>query len=269
MMRHLRLRAVQVLHPEGRKDSSEVENEMKKITSTRRITFAGLALWFGIVGCGLLTTSVNAVKTESQSVELESATSANIQIDFPAGELNVQSGAGNLMDASFRYNVDDWQPQVQYSENGTQGELRVSQPGSGQVPVGGEVINEWEIQLNEHLPMDLLISTGAGASQLDLGELDMTSLTVKTGAGTTTVNLDGNWQHDVNVSIEGGVGELKVNLPAEMGVQVEMDTALVTVTVNGLTPAENGYVNEAFGAAPYTLTLSLQAGVGSVTLVAP
>jgi hypothetical protein len=117
--------------------------------------------------------------------------------------------------------------------------------------VGGELVNEWEIRLSENVPMDLIIRTGAGNSQLDLGELDMT------------------WQHDVDVSIEGGVGELKVNLPAEMGVRVEMDTALVTVTVNGLTQAENGYVNEAFGAAPYTLTLNLQAGVGSVTLVAP
>lgn len=241
---------------------------MKKVALSKRIMFASLALWLAIVSCSLLTTSVNAVKTESQSVELESATSANVQIDFPAGELNVQSGSSNLMDASFRYNVDDWQPQVQYSENGTQGELRVSQPGNDRLPVGGEVINEWEIRLNENVPMDLLISTAAGASQLDLGELDMTSLTIKTGAGTTTVNLDGNWQHDVAVSIEGGIGQLNVNLPAEMGVRVEMDTALVTVTANGLINNEHGYVNRAFGTAQHTLTLKLQAGVGSVVLVA-
>jgi hypothetical protein len=242
---------------------------MKKITLSMRLAYAGLALWFAMVGCGLLTTSVNAVKTESQSVDLESATSANVQIEFPAGELNVQSGASNLMDASFRYNVDDWQPQVQYSENGTQGDLRVSQEGNHRVPVGGGLINEWEIQLSENVPMDLLIRTGAGNSQLDLGELDMTSLTVETGAGTTTVNLNGNWQHDVDVSIQGGVGQLKVNLPAEMGVRVEMDTALVTVTANGLINDENGYVNRAFGTAPHTLTLKLEAGVGSVVLVAP
>jgi hypothetical protein len=242
---------------------------MKKNTLSNRMMYASLALWLAMVGCGLLTTSVSDVKTESQTVSIDSATSANVQIDFPAGELTVQSGASNLMDASFRYNVDDWQPQVQYSEDGAQGELLVNQPGDNRVPVGGGLINEWELQLSENVPMDLIIRTGAGNSQLDLGGLDITSLTVGTGAGVTTVNLDGNWQHDVDVSIEGGVGELKVNLPAEMGVRVEMDTALVTVTLNGLTQTENGYVNEAFGAAPYTLTLNLQAGVGSVTLVAP
>jgi len=133
---------------------------MKKVTSSKRLTFAGLALWFALVGCGLLTTTVNDVRTESQSVNLDSATSANIEIEFPAGELKVQSGTNNLMDASFRYNVRDWQPRVQYSENGTQGVLRVSQPGNGRVPVGGRLINEWEIQLNENIPMDLLIRTG-------------------------------------------------------------------------------------------------------------
>jgi hypothetical protein len=209
------------------------------------------------------------VKTESQSVNLESATSADVQIDFPAGELKVQSGASNLMDASFRYNVDDWQPEVKYSEDGPQGELLVNQPGDDRVPVGGELVNEWEIQLNNNVPMDLIVRTGAGNSELDLAALDITSLTVETGAGVTTVNLDGSWQHDVDVSIQGGFGELTVNLPAEMGVRVEMDTALVTVTANGLINDENGYVNQAYGTAPHTLTLKLEAGVGSVVLVAP
>jgi hypothetical protein len=241
---------------------------MKKATLSKRILFAGLALWFGIVGCGLSTTSVNGVRTESQAVNQDAATSANIQIEFPAGKLNIRSGTSNLMDASFRYNVDDWQPQVSYSESGTQGELVVSQPGDDKVPVGGGLINEWEIQLSENVPMDLVIRTGAGDSQLDLSELDMTSLTVETGAGVTTVNLDGSWQHDVNVTMRGGVGQLTVNLPAEMGVRVEMDTALVSVTANGLINEEYGYINRAFGTAPHTLTLKLEAAVGSVLLVA-
>jgi hypothetical protein len=242
---------------------------MKKNTSSKRLTFASLALWFAIVGCGLLTTSVNDVRTESQSIDLESATSANVQIEFAAGELKVEGGANNLLDASFRYNVDDWKPEVAYRENGTQGTLRVSQVGNDRLPVGGELINEWALQLGNHVPMDLVIRTGAGNSELDLSGLDITSLSVETGAGVTNVNLGGDWQHDVNVSIQGGVGELTVNLPAEMGVRVDMDTALVTVTANGLIKEENGYVNKAFGTSPHTLTLKLQAGVGSVVLVAP
>jgi hypothetical protein len=111
--------------------------------------------------------------------------------------------------------------------------------------------------------------TGAGNAELNLGALDLASLNIQTGAGVTKVNLDGKWQHDLDVSIEGGVGELTVNLPAEMGVRINMETALVSVTANGLIKEKDGYVNKAFGTAPYTLTLKLQAGVGSVVLVAP
>jgi hypothetical protein len=241
----------------------------KKISTKKRLAIAGLVLWFVIVGCGLLTTSVGNVTTESESVVPESATSAIVRIDFPAGELKVQNGADSLMDASFRYNVKKWQPQVKYSENGSQGELHVSVPGDSPVPLGGELINEWGIQLSDQVPMDLQINTGAGNSQLDLGGLDMNSLTVETGTGVTTINLDGTWDHDLDVSVRGGVGQLTVNLPADMGVRVDMDTALVSVTTNGLTRDEHGYVNQAFGTAPHTLTLDLQAGVGSVVLAAP
>jgi hypothetical protein len=94
-------------------------------------------------------------------------------------------------------------------------------------------------------------------------------LDIQTGAGVTNVNLDGSWTHDLAVSITGGVGELTVNLPADMGVRVDMETALVSVSANGLIKEENGYINKAFGTAPYTLTLTLQAGVGSIVLVSP
>lgn len=243
---------------------------MKKQNLTIRILCAGLALWFALIACGLPNTArVGELKSETQSIDLGSASTAKVQIEFPAGELKVKGGASSLMDASFRYNVSDWQPQVKYSENGAQGDLVVSQPGDDKLPVGGKLINEWTIQLANDVPLDLTIITGAGNSELNLGALDLSKLDIQTGAGVTNVYLDGAWQHDLDVSIEGGVGELTVNLPAEMGVRIEMETALVSVTANGLVVDENGYVNKVFGTAPYTLTLKLQAGVGSVVLVAP
>jgi len=237
---------------------------------SNRLAFAGLALWFGLIACGLLnTTRMGEVKSETQTVDLDSASTARVQIEFPAGELKVEGGASSLMDASFRYNVSDWQPQVKYGENGAQGELLVSQPGDDKLPVGGTLINEWTVHLANDLPMDLTILTGAGNAELDLGALDLTNVNIQTGAGVTNVDLSGTWQHDLDVSIVGGVGELTVNLPAEMGVRVDKETALVNVSADGLIRDGNGYVNRAYGTAPYTLTLKLQAGVGSVVLKVP
>jgi len=169
------------------------------------------------------------------------------------------------MDATFRYNVDEWKPRVDYSESGDQGELSVTQQGE-KTPVGNQLINEWDIRLSNDIPMNLAIHTGAGQSELALGGMNLADLEVKTGAGTTHIDLSGEWQQDVNVSIEGGVGELIVKLPSQTGVRVNMDTALVSVTTNGLQKDGDHYINAAYGTSEHTLSLDITAGVGSVSL---
>lgn len=52
-----------------------------------------------------------------------------------------------------------------------------------------------------------------------------------------------------------------------MGVKVNSDTGLVALSASGLTKNGNTYTNDAYDMAEYTLTLDLQAGVGSVNLV--
>ena len=174
---------------------------MKKKSLTIFLTCASVALWVALMGCGLQTTSVTEVRSETQSVDLDAASSASVQIEFGAGELKVAGGAASLLDANFRYNVNDWQPQVEYSENGEQGQLLITHQGD-RVPVGGELINEWNLQFNNEVPLELTIQTGAGESQLDLAALNLTAVTIETGAGVTDIDLNGNWQHDLSVILD-------------------------------------------------------------------
>lgn len=241
-----------------------------------RLMAAGLALGAGMFACTLPREAViGEERTETESVDPGSATSASVEITFPAGELRVDDGAGGLMDATFTYNVEDWQPLVEYTVDGGQGDLKVSQPGAEGVDnlpflsTPGELVNDWTIQLSSGMPIDLSIQMGAGEATLLLGGLDLTELLVQTGAGITNLDLTGTWTHDVNVSVQGGVGDLRIDLPAEMGVRVNSSTALVAVSTSGLTEVDGGYVNDAYGTAPYTLTLDLEAGVGAVELRVP
>ena len=244
---------------------------MDRRKATLRFVCAGLGLWMAMIGCGFLnTTSVNELRSEDQSIEIGSASSARIQIEFAAGQLVVGGGGGSLMNATFRYNVNDWKPKVEYSVNGNQGELLVSQEGKDfKLPVGGKVINDWNIRLNEAAPIDLDIKTGAGESELDLRTLDLTSLNVEVGAGSTSLDLSGDWDHDLSASVTGGVGDLSIKLPANMGVRVNLDRAIVSVTATGLKKDGDGYINQTYGTAPSTLTLELTAGVGSINLEVP
>ena len=235
----------------------------------KRLVFVMLALWLASLACNAIpTTRINDLRTETQTIRLDSATSADVHIEFGAGELTVGGGSSNLMDGTFRYNVDEWKPVIDYHENGAVGSLTVSQQGDS-VPVGNTVTNEWDIQLSDEVSLDLHINTGAGTSELNLNSLELNNLEVVSGAGITHIDLTGNWQHDVKVSIHGGVGEIVVRLPADIGVAVKMDTALVSVETNNLNKGSDGYTNAAYGSTTNTLTMDLQAGVGTVRLEVP
>jgi hypothetical protein len=183
-----------------------------------------------------------------------------------AGVLTLAGGADHLLDADFRYNVPDWEPQVAYALNGDHGALDVTQPDEGRLPVGAELVNDWNLRLSDGLPLDLAINLGAGEGDLDLTGLDVTKVQVEAGAAVVTVDLRGNWDHDVNAVIRGGAGELRVVLPSAMGVRVTAATALVNVTASGLTRDGDAYVNATYGTAPYSLHVEIEAGVGAVDL---
>lgn len=226
-------------------------------------------LWLATLACNALqTTRVSDLTTDTRTVEMDSATSVKVQIEFGAGKLGVQSGANSLMDATFRYNIDEWKPKVEYQESGMQGELSVTQQGE-KLPVGNQLINEWDILLSNDIPLGLVIHTGAGNSDLNLSNLNLRGLEIETGAGVTSVDLTGSWEHDLNVSIHGGVGEITVRLPSETGARVQMNTALVSVRASGLEKDGSAYINQAYGMTDNTITLEIDAGVGSVVLEVP
>lgn len=242
---------------------------MNRPLISSKISLMFLVLCLAALACnGINITRAGAMQTETKSVELGSATSAKVQLDMGAGELNLTGGADQLMQATFSYNVPAWQPSVDYTVNGSQGELVVKQ-GSQDNNVVSNMSNTWDIQLGSQVPLELEIHTGASAGKLDLSSLDLSSLRVETGVGETNVNLDGTWQHDVNAAIKGGVGALTVTLPDTIGVRVGHGSGLVSWETSGLTQSGDYYVNQAYGSSPYTLFLTIEAGVGSVTLRTP
>jgi N-terminal domain of toast_rack, DUF2154 len=229
-----------------------------------------LAVSLLISSCGLLnnTTSVDETRTETQAVELGSAKEARVQIRMHTGHLSVAGNAASLMDANFRYNVADWQPHVNYSINSGQGELVVDHQGQA-TPVRGAQINEWNLLLSNAVPINLNIETGTCDTELDLRGLDLTDLQINLGAGTTDVDLSSALDHDLRAEINGGLGDLSVKLPGEMGVQVSADTKIGGLTSSGLVKDGDVYVNDVYGSSPHTLYLVISAGVGSINLLVP
>jgi hypothetical protein len=227
-----------------------------------------LALCLLVVGCGLLDNApVGDLRTETESVELGSADGARVHVEINVGTLTIGSGADTLMEGTFEYNVDRWQPNVDYSLNGSQGVLLVEQPDAKMPLDGRERVNRWDLRLNNGVPIDLEIDSAAGEAALDLRDLNLTDLQLSVAAGNATVDLSSALDHDLNASITGGVGNLTVKLPHDMGVRVTADTGIGGLTSSGLLRNGNSFVNEAYGVSPHTLFLDITTGVGAIELL--
>jgi hypothetical protein len=228
------------------------------------VLVAGAVAALFLVSCG--TQGIGDLQRESRSVDLDNAQSVRAELKMGAGELNLTGGADALVEGDFAYNVADWKPEVNYDVTGDAGELSVEQGSGEDVPVGGEVRNEWDLRLNDDVPIDLNVEMGAGESDLDLDSLTLTGLDLQMGAGETTVDLTGSYDRDLAATIEGGVGEATVQLPAEIGVRVNAEGGLGQINAEGLQREGDAYVNDAYGDSDVTLDVDVRGGVGRINL---
>mgnify|MGYP006293209339 CR=1 FL=1 len=238
---------------------------------SRRSAFAAVLavalLVAATMGCTFLRRT-GPLQTESQTVELEGAESVIVDLRMGAGELTVSGGGDALMEADFTYNVAEWEPIVDYSVSGDQGDLTVRQPDADVPDLAIDNYRyEWDLSFAEDVPMEMTIELGAGRSDLDLADLALTSLMVNAGAGDTTLDLaGGDWPDGLDVTMRGGVGRATVYLPSDVGVRAEVTGGIGQVNATGLTREGDAYVNEAYDGGEATLSLDIEGGVGEINL---
>lgn len=231
-----------------------------KLSLIALVLFAALLL----VSCAPRA-RVGDLLSESQSVELGDAEEVRVQINFGAGDLQMAGGAGELLEAGFTYNVARLKPEVKY----TSGTLVVRQPDTEGLPALQNITgfrNEWDLQFNESVPMDLSVDIGAGTSKLRLSGLSLTHFNVNLGAGTSTVDLSGGWARDLDGTIDTGAADITVVLPKDVGVRVEVDTGPTIVEYQDLIRDGNLYTNAAYGKSEVTVELKMEAGIGRINL---
>ncbi len=225
---------------------------------------------------------------EYRSMDLLGAESVRAEIEMRAGTLKIAGGADALMEADFVYNVDEWKPVVSYEVEAGRGDLSVRMPRGQWSNFGEGVKYEWDLRLNDDVPVDLYVELGAGESRLDLASLHLMRLKVMTGAGETHVDVGGNptltklniysgageveldlvghWDHDLDASIKGGVGEITVKLPSDVGVRVDVSKGIGSIKADGFMKDGGDYVNDAYGKSGVTLSIDINAGIGEIRL---
>ena len=203
------------------------------------------------------------VVREHHAVELGTATRARVEIDMSGGELAVTSGAMNLLEGDFDFNVPTLKPAIAYAVKGSTGALKVSQGA-----VSGDYENSWSLSLNEMSPLDLHIMLGAGDARLTLGRLNLNNLAIRLGAGDLVVDLRGTPASSYNVRIDAGAGDTTIHLPESVGISARVAGLLGDATVKGLEKRDGRWVNPRADASSVTIDLDVRHAIGDLRLLA-
>jgi hypothetical protein len=248
-----------------------------------------LLLSVSLAACQFATTSVGELQEVTETVERQDARDARVSLEMGAGEMNVSGGARDLMEGTFTFNVESWRPDISYAVSGSTGELRVTQRDAEATITlpNSSITNRWDLSFTRDLPLEMTITLGAGENRLSLADLDVRRLNLRTGAGSTTLLVGGalrdldiqggvgelevnlaaaDWTADLDGRIRGGVGSTLLILPSDVGVRVEVQQGIGSVNATGLNQERSVYTNNAYGVSNTTLSLRIESGVGEVTL---
>jgi hypothetical protein len=218
-----------------------------------------------------------AAEETTETVALGGATRAAVELDMDFGDLAVRAGAagsGNLMEAQFAFDEDDWRPSIEYGVAGDEGQLKVGQPGdAGDFGLGDldNLIendgNSWDVALSPEVPVDLTVDLDTGSAELDLDGLNLTGLDLDMEAGELRVDLSGVAPtQDVEATIEVEAGDIEVIVPEGVGVRIDAEAGAGDVDADGFERDGDAYVNAAYGESPVTIRLEVDAAIGEVDL---
>jgi hypothetical protein len=100
-----------------------------------------------------------------------------------------------------------------------------------------------------------------------LGNLNAERIEFDAGVGSVTLWLDGDWQRDMRLSIDMGLGALELRVPEGLGIQLRKDSFLTSLDSEGLVKRGDSYQSLDWADASRKVTIDLDAAFGSVKVI--
>jgi predicted membrane protein len=178
------------------------------------------------------------IKLDQYAEPREDATSASVRLDLSVAQTNITplADTGELFTAEVSHVGD-----LEYEVTG-QAEKHISlreedydvNNGSAFLAriLGDEGENlYWNIGLNPDIPLALDINSGVGQGNFDLSEMQLTDLSINGGVGQINVQLP-SVDSPYDVDINNGAGELNVEIAEDAALNLNIKGGVGNVTVD-------------------------------------
>ena len=232
------------------------EGPMELVTRWWPVVLVGIGIWF-------LIASVwpgRQRPVESFSLPLASAQAADVHVSFGAGELSMGRAApGLLIAGTFEGGVLYRSP--------APGIVEVKpDTGSSGWPLSGQAYR-WSVGLTGEVPLDLRLDTGASRATVDLGELALRRLDLRSGASETRIRLPMAAGYS-QVRTETGVASLSIDVPPGVAARIRSRMTIGRTSVDeGRFPRTlDGWELPDYATAQNRVEVEVGGGVGSVTI---
>ena len=206
------------------------------------------------------------VKSEHVALPLENAQSARFRLQHGAGRIIVSGSAamGTLMEGDFGGGLD-----VSKRQSGDMLDVKMKMSGSF-FPFDwspGQSL-DWVFNLSRDIPLILELETGASENRLDLTDLRVSELSLKSGASSTNLTLPANAGR-TRVNIEAGAASVKISVPGGVAARIRSKSGLSSINVNQQRFGKSGdlYQSPDYDSAANQADIEVQMGVGSVEVL--
>ncbi|ENK1243255.1 hypothetical protein AB2063_001390 [Clostridium botulinum] len=208
-------------------------------------------------------------KEETKIIDSNGVEKAKVNLEFGVGKLNISGNEEKLMKGNFVYSKKEWKPEIKYEVKDKEGKIAISQSSlnGGNTSLNKKEYNEWDINLNEKIPMEINLNLGVGDFKADLNKINLKELKVEMGVGKVNLDISGDYKNNVKVDIQGGVGEATVYLPKSIGVKIKAEKGVGGVKANGFIMEDgNIYKNSQYGKSKNSIDVNIEAGVGAINI---
>jgi hypothetical protein len=229
------------------------------------LIIAGVAIVVGAV----MDRRGSSVPATIRRFPLDGATGGRISLRHGAGTLRVRADdleGGVLLTGSFRGEVD--------ATSRREGDRIVVEVGTNAQGWTRHLSTwswergalDWDVAIARGIPIDLTIEGGASKNELDLRELTIGELRLRTGASDSRVTLPASGV--VRASVDGGAASVKIDVPDGVALRVRSDSGLADVDVDTRRFPKTGseYRSSDWDTATDRVDLTVSVGVASVKI---
>ncbi len=191
--------------------------------------------------------------------------SASLEINSGAGQFSITNTTDKLVEGKTYGSLAEYDFHSEKSDSSVDVIFDYGKKGPNFFV--GKFRNRLDVSLNVLPVWDITLNIGASKSNFDLSNFKVKNLDLHTGATSTKIKLGDKYDQTTNVGVDMGAASLTLEVPQNVGCEIQSDMALASKHVEGFTSRGSGhYITDNFENSTKRILIDVKGGVSSLTV---